>query len=196
MYVLYSDLGIYMKTNKHKTKTTIILLACAFLPSVLLSETKVTAYFLNDSINGFKISDAYETHNMGILWEKDKNIERELVSYGCFCIKTSIDGRDIQLKRYKIFFIKSKRIGILTDDKLYANFDSSIQKQFESVVQVFVDLGLQIESIKLPKELRQAHKCHEVIYSKCLSYYFREEWARCKDQFSEILSNMIIFLLL
>jgi hypothetical protein len=52
-------------------KTTIILLAYAFFPSVLLSETKVTAYFLNDSVNGFKISDAYETHNMGILWEKD-----------------------------------------------------------------------------------------------------------------------------
>ena len=25
-----------------------------------------TAYFHNDSVNGFQISDAYETHNMGI----------------------------------------------------------------------------------------------------------------------------------
>ncbi len=88
--------------------------------------------------------------------------------------------------------IQPKKIGILTDDKLYADFDSTIQKQFESLVQVFVGLGLQIERTKLPKELRQAHRCHELIYSKCLSYYFREEWARCKDQFSEVLSNIIL----
>ena len=46
-----------------------------------------------------------------IIGSKDKNIERELVSYGCFCIKTSIDGRDIQLKRYKIFlnFLQNKK---------------------------------------------------------------------------------------
>lgn len=52
-------------------KTTIVLLAYALFPSLVLSETKITAYFLNDSINGLKISDAYETHNMGILWERD-----------------------------------------------------------------------------------------------------------------------------
>lgn len=28
----------------------------------------ITAYFFNDSVNGFQYSDAYETHNMGILY--------------------------------------------------------------------------------------------------------------------------------
>ena len=31
-----------------------------------LSEETLTAYFFNDSVNGFQLSDAYETHNMGL----------------------------------------------------------------------------------------------------------------------------------
>ena len=37
----------------------------------LRADESITAYFRNDSVNGLKISDAYETHNMGILWKKD-----------------------------------------------------------------------------------------------------------------------------
>ena len=33
------------------------------------ADTKVSLYFSNDSVNGIKISDAYETHNMGFLVE-------------------------------------------------------------------------------------------------------------------------------
>lgn len=39
------------------------------LPTVIFAETEVTAYFSNDSMNGFQLSDAYETHNMGLLFE-------------------------------------------------------------------------------------------------------------------------------
>ena len=38
-----------------------------------------------------------------IIGSKDKEIERELGKYDCNYIKTNIDKRDIQLKRYKIF---------------------------------------------------------------------------------------------
>ena len=38
-------------------------------PKVAVAETEVTAYFSNDSVNGFQLSDAYETHNMGLLFE-------------------------------------------------------------------------------------------------------------------------------
>ena len=37
---------------------------------VLRAEDSITAYFSNDSVNGLKISDGYETHNMGLLWHK------------------------------------------------------------------------------------------------------------------------------
>jgi hypothetical protein len=40
-------------------------------PYVANSDTKLRAYFSNDSINGFMISDAYETHNMGLSFERD-----------------------------------------------------------------------------------------------------------------------------
>tara|TARA_Y200000002_G_C22635721_1_gene644558 strand:- start:262 stop:1062 length:801 start_codon:yes stop_codon:yes gene_type:complete len=33
-------------------------------------DNSVTAYFFNDSVNGFQFSDAYETHNMGLRFEK------------------------------------------------------------------------------------------------------------------------------
>ena len=34
-------------------------------------DNKITAYFFNDSVNGFQFSDAYETHNMGLRFEKE-----------------------------------------------------------------------------------------------------------------------------
>lgn len=35
------------------------------------ADTNLSLYFLNDSVNGFKISDAYETHNMGLIVRND-----------------------------------------------------------------------------------------------------------------------------
>ena len=45
-----------------------------------------------------------------IIGSKDNKIEEELLKNDCICIKTNIDKRDIQLKRYKIFleFLKNK----------------------------------------------------------------------------------------
>lgn len=38
----------------------------------LHAKEKLHAYFSNDSINGLKVSDAYETHNMGAVYTSDK----------------------------------------------------------------------------------------------------------------------------
>ncbi len=35
------------------------------------SQDKLSLFFANDSINGFQLSDAYETHNMGLAYERD-----------------------------------------------------------------------------------------------------------------------------
>jgi hypothetical protein len=43
---------------------------CA-LAQVTAEEQTLTAYFFNDSVNGFQFSDAYETHNMGLKFEKE-----------------------------------------------------------------------------------------------------------------------------
>ena len=42
-----------------------------FVVYELKAEESITTYFSNDSVNGLKISDAYETHNMGVLWSSD-----------------------------------------------------------------------------------------------------------------------------
>lgn len=47
---------------------------CVFLGTSVLgyaADTRITAYFFNDSVNGFQLSDAYETHNMGLKFHKD-----------------------------------------------------------------------------------------------------------------------------
>lgn len=42
-------------------------------PLAAVSNETVSVYFSNDSVNGLVISDAYETHNMGVLWKRDGN---------------------------------------------------------------------------------------------------------------------------
>jgi hypothetical protein len=48
-----------------------IMLLVASLGTSVWAEETFTTYFRNDSVSGLKISDAYETHNMGVLWKKD-----------------------------------------------------------------------------------------------------------------------------
>jgi len=38
-------------------------------PHSVVADKRVSAYFFNDSVNGLFISDAYETHNMGLVYE-------------------------------------------------------------------------------------------------------------------------------
>ena len=45
---------------------------CAISTIAEAENLKVTAYFKNDSVNGFQLSDAYETHNMGLKVSNDE----------------------------------------------------------------------------------------------------------------------------
>ena len=49
----------------------LLLFILVSLSNILHSEESITAYFSNDSVNGLKISDAYETHNMGLVYDYD-----------------------------------------------------------------------------------------------------------------------------
>ena len=48
---------------------TVGLFIGLMFPCLVLAEKRISAYFFNDSVNGLIISDAYETHNMGIVYE-------------------------------------------------------------------------------------------------------------------------------
>ena len=41
------------------------------LSGAAAAQDKLSLFFSNDSINGFQLSDAYETHNMGFAYERD-----------------------------------------------------------------------------------------------------------------------------
>lgn len=49
-----------------------LTLLFATISSYMSADESITTYFRNDSVNGLKISDAYETHNMGVLWNRDR----------------------------------------------------------------------------------------------------------------------------
>ena len=46
----------------------VLLLSCTFSFSPIYANGTLELYFSNDSVNGIKVSDAYETHNMGFLY--------------------------------------------------------------------------------------------------------------------------------
>jgi hypothetical protein len=49
----------------------IAVLFCCLSPCIAVAEKNFSVYFSNDSVNGVKISDAYETHNMGLVYDYD-----------------------------------------------------------------------------------------------------------------------------
>jgi Asp-tRNA(Asn)/Glu-tRNA(Gln) amidotransferase A subunit family amidase len=51
--------------------------------------------------------------------------------------------------------------------------------------------GCDVAEIQLPEQFEEAYSTHELIYRKCLSYYFRMEWEKDRTLFSEKLSSMI-----
>ena len=55
-------------------RTIIFLFAAVqILTPAFSDENRIKAYFFNDSVNGFQFSDAYETHNMGLRFDKGES---------------------------------------------------------------------------------------------------------------------------
>lgn len=55
-------------TTKPIHRIVSCFIVCNFANAVFAEEL-ITAYFYNDSVNGFQLSDAYETHNMGLRYQ-------------------------------------------------------------------------------------------------------------------------------
>ena len=53
-------------------RTLFLLLCSIFFAQQVSAKDTIQAYFSNDSVNGLKLSDAYETHNMGIIYSTDR----------------------------------------------------------------------------------------------------------------------------
>ena len=57
--------------NRANIRKISLFALLALSPAYISSASELSLYFSNDSINGFKISDAYETHDMGIVYQSN-----------------------------------------------------------------------------------------------------------------------------
>ncbi|MBW2004222.1 MAG: amidase [Deltaproteobacteria bacterium] len=51
--------------------------------------------------------------------------------------------------------------------------------------------GIVLEEVELPEVFNSAHDIHELIYTKGLSYYFKEEYEEHQEQISKIFGEMV-----
>ena len=71
---------------------------------------------------------------------------------------------------------------------------SSIGKDFEQLEnEIKQNKNWHVEHIELPKFLNEVHQTHHQIYSKSVSYYFKEEYQNFRNQLSPVLQQMIEF---
>ena len=65
------------------------------------------------------------------------------------------------------------------------------KKALDAYAEKIASTGIIVERAELPPIFHKAHKTHDYIYSKALSYYFKEEYEKHKDLVSPIMRKMI-----
>ncbi len=89
------------------------------------------------------LREHYKDEICFVIGSKDIKIEDELKKHNCICIKTKIDKRDIQLKRYKIFlnFLKDKKFDkILFCDSRDIYFQANpFEYQYKGSINFFLE---------------------------------------------------------
>lgn len=99
----------------------------------------------------------------------------------------NIDNQKVQLSRanrqYRVGFIKTHT---WNDAEVYAKIAIS-----EFICRLSKSSRFIVEEIEMPPIISESHQIHEKIYSKSLSYYFKEEFKK-GTHLSEIMKQMII----
>ncbi len=82
------------------------------------------------------------------------------------------------------------RVGVVRGPK--SDLEAPMVKlRMEQIVSRLSADGCQVEMFELPDAFDGAHEVHETIYRRALAYYFKLEWAKSRDQFSDVLAAMI-----
>ena len=93
-------------------------------------------------------------------------------------------------ERYKAKDKSKLKIGVVTDAfNSYQHYDKIVRKDFESVVDQ-LDKSFRLKKLKGEDYINGIHTLHEYIYSKSLSYYFKNE-IQHYHSVSEIMRDMI-----
>lgn len=84
------------------------------------------------------------------------------------------------------------KVGIITDQFwTYKSASDYSRKEFDKFIQKLgANKDVTIEPVKINDEWNMAHENHRIIYHKCLSYYFKEEF-KSQSQISPIMAKLI-----
>ena len=88
-------------------------------------------------------------------------------------------------------FKEKKRIGILIGPKSQ-NISSNLLNSFEKFINNSKNKNFIFEKFRLSKFFDDAHKYHNILYSKSLSYYLMSEFNNQPRKFSKSLTKMIL----
>ena len=87
-----------------------------------------------------------------------------------------------QKKKWKVAFVKTP---------VWKNIKTYAQEKIIKWSKNLNDIDIKVSFVDLPKEFDNAHKVHQTIYTKALSYYFKDEYNHKFNQVSGIMKLMI-----
>ena len=85
-------------------------------------------------------------------------------------------------KKWKVAFVKTP---------VWKNIKTYAQEKIIKWSKNLNDIDIKVSFVDLPKEFDNAHKVHQTIYTKALSYYFKDEYNHKFNQVSGIMKLMI-----
>lgn len=118
-----------------------------------------------------------------------RSIDDLLLTFDCI----RVYGRNYPIVHSKLkkHVVKNKiKIGLLNGPKSHL-INPIIKHQIRLKLEKLDSKLFNIREYKLPNYFEKAHYYHELIYSKCLSYYFKNEWKKFEGKFSETTRSMI-----
>ena len=140
-------LRLNLKKWMENNQTTIVFLLCAvFFAGQARAERKIQAYFLNDSMNGLKFSDAYETHSMGLKYTTEifyLNIDLGIVSPDMYVYRN--EYREANRSFGELI---SMEIGKPPNDKNQYRFYARVKASGEFGVDKLQDLAHRLLSLQ------------------------------------------------
>ena len=145
-----------------KLATTVFIFGSSGMVSYA-KDKSITAYFFNDSVNGFQFSDAYETHNMGLRFDKENQfyqIDLGIVTPDMFEYEN--EYRTANRSFGELITLSFGKKGFFTNDDIKLNVFAKMTSQgsfgisgLQSIVHQFAnfkdDIDL-LETVRMPSK--------------------------------------------
>ena len=91
-------------------------------------------------------------------------------------------NKKIKIKTWRVAFVKTP---------VWQNVQAYAKEKILEWIKSLKKINIKVSFVDLPIEFNEAHKVHNVIYCKALSYYFKEEYNHNFDKVSNKMKSMI-----